>query len=416
MVQKKSSKVKEIFIYMAGGAHWIGGIQYTRNILRAVDLLPPNEQPEIILRIGPKNVNAGFEEEFGRYQYVRIDTPIEERNGFIFKLHNLRRKIKNKLSIKEDSKKIWLSDNCTVAFPVKVPNFPGPYEKVYWIPDFQYKRFPHLFSDDDRQKRDLMYAKMLQKEAILVLSSDSVKADFCRYFPEYNHIRVRVMRFSSLFTDDEYNIEPGTIAARYDLPDKFAYLPNQFFSHKRHDTVFNAIAKLKKEGLIIPIVCTGSSYDYRTSEYYQSLLTIIEENSLNDQIKLLGVIPRKEQIQIYRQATLIIQPSMSEGWSTTVEDAKSLGKEIILSDIDVHMEQAPDYGHFFTTGDIDSLAKQLRNVWPKCRLGIDIDREQNSRIRSIERGIRFARVFCKIMQEAHDMYSAGPTRQAAGHL
>ena len=42
-----------------------------------------------------------------------------------------------------------------------------------------------------------------------------------------------------------------------------------------------------------------------------------------------------------RQSVAVLQPSLFEGWSTTVEEAKSIGKTILLSDIPVHREQAP---------------------------------------------------------------------------
>ncbi|MBI5055296.1 MAG: glycosyltransferase [Nitrospirae bacterium] len=393
-----------IFIYMAGGPHWIGGVQYTRNLLRAVALLPRKEMPEVVLRIGGKNMNSGYEAEFCNCPNVTIDAPVREMTGLAVKWNHVIRKITKKFSLREPGKKVWLSDDCTVAFPIKAPDFPGPYEKVYWIPDFQYKRFPHLFSDDDRQKRDNMYGKMLEGDVILVLSSESVKDDFTRSFPSLRHVRPRVLRFYSIFTDEEYAPDPKSVGDRYGLPDTFAYLPNQFYLHKRHDTVFAALAKLKDEGIKIPLVCTGSSHDYRTQAHIAPLLKFIENNDLSSQIKILGVVPRIDQIQIFRQSSLVIQPSMSEGWSTTVEDARALGKDIILSDIEVHKEQSPEHGHFFETGNIDSLAEQLRKVWPVCRPGVQPEREHNARTQSRENGLKFARTFIEIMQEAHSIY------------
>ena len=38
----------------------------------------------------------------------------------------------------------------------------------------------------------------------------------------------------------------------------------------------------------------------------------------------------------------VINPSEFEGRSSTVEQAKSLGKQVILSNIKIHKEQKPD--------------------------------------------------------------------------
>ena len=68
----------KILIYLTGGVHWLGGVQYTRNLLNAISLLSLHERPEIILQIGRKNRGQGFEEEFSRHPNVKIDKPINK--------------------------------------------------------------------------------------------------------------------------------------------------------------------------------------------------------------------------------------------------------------------------------------------------------------------------------------------------
>ena len=43
----------------------------------------------------------------------------------------------------------------------------------------------------------------------------------------------------------------------------------------------------------------------------------------------------------------VIQPSKFEGRSSTVEQAKSMGKKILLSNIGIHKEQNPLRGKYF---------------------------------------------------------------------
>ena len=50
----------------------------------------------------------------------------------------------------------------------------------------------------------------------------------------------------------------------------------------------------------------------------------------------------------------LINPSFFEGWSTTVEEAKSLGTKMILSNIELHKEQAKE-AMFFDPKKIDSF-------------------------------------------------------------
>jgi glycosyltransferase involved in cell wall biosynthesis len=58
----------------------------------------------------------------------------------------------------------------------------------------------------------------------------------------------------------------------------------------------------------------------------------------------------------------LINPSRFEGWSTTVEEAKSFGVPLILSDIDVHREQTGGAARYFGIDDPGMLADQLWEV------------------------------------------------------
>ena len=42
----------------------------------------------------------------------------------------------------------------------------------------------------------------------------------------------------------------------------------------------------------------------------------------------------------------LLNPSHFEGWSTTVEEARALGVPMLLSDLDVHLEQAQGIARF----------------------------------------------------------------------
>lgn len=401
----------KILIYLTGGMHWLGGIQYTRNLLHALSLLPLNERPEIILHIGKKNRNQGFDKEFAHYPNVVVDGPINNNLLKLNKLRVLLRRIKKRVFGTEVSGELLLSDKCAVAFPAKGPNLSGFAQKVFWVPDFQYKHFPDYFSETERHERDVTYEKMFSKDNILVLSSEAVKKDFLKFFPSHKNRAVRVLHFCSIIDDRDYDLDAIKTCTGYGLPEKFVYLPNQMWQHKGFDTVFEALGLLRKQGIVLPLVCTGSSKDYRSDSYFQHLKLLINANDLGSQIYLLGMLPRQEQIQIFRRAAIVLQPSRFEGWSTSVEDARALGKRIILSDIDTHLEQDPPDAAFFIKGSAKDLASKLKSCWPDLRPGPDLLSEEQARERANLRGKKYARAFMAIMEEAAPSKPSGSVSQ-----
>ncbi len=60
-------------------------------------------------------------------------------------------------------------------------------------------------------------------------------------------------------------------------------------------------------------------------------------------------------------AVAVINPSRFEGWSSSVEEAKALGKPLIVSDIPVHREQVAGRttADLFGVDDADALAGLL---------------------------------------------------------
>ena len=100
--------------------------------------------------------------------------------------------------------------------------------------------------------------------------------------------------------------------------------------------------------------------DYRNKNYIHEIKSFIKANSLNDNIKLLGLIDYKDVFGLIEMSTAVINPSLFEGWSSTVEECKSLGKNMILSNLSVHKEQYPE-ATFFDRNSTESLKDVIRN-------------------------------------------------------
>jgi len=73
------------------------------------------------------------------------------------------------------------------------------------------------------------------------------------------------------------------------------------------------------------VVCTGKFFDRRDPAPTAKLLATISRPGLREQFFLLGLVPHDDVYGLMRQSIAVINPSLFEGWSTSVEEAKSLG-------------------------------------------------------------------------------------------
>ena len=294
-----------------------------------------------------------------------------------------------------------------VVFPILHTDVNAP-NGLHWIPDFQHKFLPDMFDAADLARRDRTFEIMTRERNFLLLSSRAAQAD-CKYFYPDVRAHTYVWPFSSSL--NERMIDGGDVRAAYGLPAKFLFAPNQFWKHKDHATLFRAVKIAKDAGQEIVVACTGSAADYRHPKHYEQLQAYVVEAGLSHNVRFLGMVAHGVLGQLFRQAAAIVQPSRFEGWSTVVEDTKALGRPLIASDLPVHLEQmesAVSPFHFFKTGDVEDLARQLMTQWPTLSAGPDMATEAKALAKRRERELASARQFLDI---AADMRAR--LRQAA---
>ncbi|MGH7232377.1 MAG: glycosyltransferase, partial [Nitrospiraceae bacterium] len=190
---------------------------------------------------------------------------------------------------------------------------------IGWIPDFQHIYLPQYFSAFECEGRDQCFRGLARDTALVMLSSRTAMEHFVAFAPEQAH-KARVASFPSLTAFESYAGDPQVSRRQFHLPDKFALVANQFWEHKNHQVVVEALASLRRKGIRIPVVMTGLPADYRRHDHraLSHVLQRIASEQLGDQITILGLVERAVLMNLMRIAALVIQPSRVEGWSTTV--------------------------------------------------------------------------------------------------
>ncbi|HEV2915711.1 MAG TPA: glycosyltransferase family 1 protein [Pyrinomonadaceae bacterium] len=284
-----------------------------------------------------------------------------------------------------------------------VPGWPTPVKSIGWIPDFQHVYLPEFFSEAERVRRDALFKRLAERATLLMLSSRAALAHFVAFAPEHAR-KARVSSFPSLFAFEPLaNEDALSSQRRFNLPEKFALVANQFWGHKNHLAVVEAVSRLNREGVRVPVVMTGLPLDHRVAhnQTISSLLQAIAEAGLSGQVIVLGQVAYADLVNLMRTAALIIQPSRFEGWSTVVEDAKALGRPLLCSDLPVHREQAPGALGFFPCDGADRLAELLAAVWPRLKPGPDTRNEERALLAEREFARLHGQTLLQICREAN---------------
>jgi glycosyltransferase involved in cell wall biosynthesis len=233
-----------------------------------------------------------------------------------------------------------------------------PYPALAWVPDLQHRQLPQLFPMQARWRRELGFRAQIAAGRTILLSSDSAERDCLDFYPDAKGKTV-VVRFATRPSAALLEQDAGEVISGYGLPANYFYLPNQFYPHKNHALVAIALKILAGQGRETVVAVSGSKHDARGSHAFDAVMRMVRELGLETNFRYLGVIPIAHVYALLRSAVALINPSRFEGWSTTVEEAKAFGVPLVLSNIDVHHEQAGTHARFFPVDDAAALAAQL---------------------------------------------------------
>jgi glycosyltransferase involved in cell wall biosynthesis len=270
-----------------------------------------------------------------------------------------------------------------------------PYPAVAWLPDFQHQRLQQLFSPAARWRREFGFRVQIGSGRTIMLSSESALRDYQKLYPGAAH-RTSVVRFATQPQPELLTANPPDVIEQYGLPSRYFYLPNQFWRHKNHQVVVDALAILAKRGDDVVVAASGSKGDPREPDYFDSIMRQVVGLGLEKNFRYLGMVPLPHVYALLRAATALINPSRFEGWSTTVEEAKSFGVPMILSDIDVHLEQTDGEASYFGVDKPAVLADHLLHAMQKSGPSVIRDLQPNLD----ERVAAFAADFVLTIQNA----------------
>ncbi len=336
-----------------GGAGWLGGRNYLWNLLYGLSLLD-DRHIEPVLMSAPGDAKELLLPGVVHFPRAgRLASPWARRAGTATMRLFGRDLVQDR----------WLRRARVDAYSHGPPlgrRTGVPY--VFWIPDAQHRRLPALFSAFERRERDIAFEIALDSAAAVITSSEAARGDLVRAYGRKAD-RVRVLHFvSSPRVDLAQLPTKAELTARFQLRPRYFHLPNQFWPHKNHALVLDALAQLTTRAPDITVVTTGAK-DARNPQHFDALMAQAAKLGLGDRFRHLGLVSYDELIALMLHSVAVLNPSLFEGWSSSVEEARSLGKRVLLSDIDTHREQAPARGRYFASDDAAALAELLVAAW-----------------------------------------------------
>jgi glycosyltransferase involved in cell wall biosynthesis len=280
-----------------------------------------------------------------------------------------------------------------------------PVACLVWVPDFQDRHLPQLFSARSRYGKSFGLRLQLATKRTVLVSSEDARGDCERFYPQ-SRGKNAVARFAV-----RPALLPGEndprVAANHGLPERYFYLPNQYWVHKNHSRVIEALRILRDRGSNAVVASSGNPQDPRHADHYARLRAKVDADGLAEQFLFLGNISSRDVAILMRSSVAMVNPSLFEGWSTTVEEGKSLGVRMVLSNLGVHREQMGSAAEFFDPNDAASIAVSLEKVWSEYREPPTLADQRAAAAGAEERIRTFAAEFTRACDRALERFEPG---------
>jgi len=238
------------------------------------------------------------------------------------------------------------------AFLTRVPSIYQPW-------DLQHLHLPEFFSPEARARRDTTYREFCAQAERIVVATRWVKEDVCaQYDIDPGCVAVVNPPPVTQVYEPPTPADVEAIAIRLQLPDRFAFYPAQTWGHKNHRRLLEALASLRGDGVEVPLVCSG-----HPNEGDAAVLDLAAELGLTRLVKLLGFLTPAEIQAVYARATVLVFPSLYEGWGLPILEAFAAEVPVACSNATSLPDLVGDAALVFEATDVGGMATAIRRLW-----------------------------------------------------
>lgn len=250
--------------------------------------------------------------------------------------------------------------------------------------------FPEVSADGEWERREERIRRLIVGALVVLVDSETGKDDVLCHYSDTG-IESEAVRPLPFLPPDylaAVNTAPEALARirqEYELPQAYVFCPAQFWPHKNHKRIIEAIGMLAEEGLRVPLVLAGShSGDLRERTFAEAMHTA-EELGVRDLVRYLGYVPDEAMPALYTGTRALVFPTFFGPTNIPILEAFAFSCPVITSDIRGIREQVGDAGLLVDPESAEAIASAIRRVMEEPGLGAKLGELGRERLLSYTR-------------------------------
>lgn len=223
----------------------------------------------------------------------------------------------------------------------------------------------------------------------MIAISEQTKQDIIKFLkinPE--KIKVVYQGCADVFKENFSSEEKKSVRKKFNLPEKFVLNVGTIEERKNALTIVKAIKDLD-----VKLVLVG-----RKTKYYQKIEEYVQNNLLQDKIIHLKGISQRELAVVYQLATVMVYPSVFEGFGIPIIEALFSKTPVITTNSGVFPEAGGENSLYTNPSDENELRQKIELLLHNSELRNSI----------AEKGYQYAQKFTdeNIAKNLMEIYSA----------
>ena len=152
-------------------------------------------------------------------------------------------------------------------------------------------------------------------------------------------------------------IHAASIYEKHGISESYIFYPAQFWKHKNHLRLIEAFSRVVRDHPGFDLVLTGKKRDE-----YENVFQRVKELGLEGHVKHIGYVDQEDIASLYKQAQVLVMPSLFESVSIPVFEAFQWGTPVAVSNIVALPEQVGDAGLLFDPLSVNELENVMRRL------------------------------------------------------
>lgn len=195
--------------------------------------------------------------------------------------------------------------------------------------DMQHEYYPRFFTAAELDMRSKTYRASVEKACRVIVPSLFTRKTLIE---KYATPREKIVLMSVGVNQEFGRADQGRIRdvlTRYGLSDGFIYYPAHTWPHKNHARLMASLRILRDEHCIRPnLVVSGGLRNQRSIIHDLAIAAGVE-----DQVTDLGFVPAEDLPALYSAASLMVFPSLFEGFGIPLVEAMACGCPIAAANV-----------------------------------------------------------------------------------